>query len=98
MKPRIPHPKGIVLRLAGLVVAAALAVGLQASEGSAADSPAPASRPAPALPHSTSCVGLAPAHGAAVLKHPALLPQVQPSAARSSASSSPCSLPARSRS
>lgn len=94
MTPRAPHPKGIVLRLAGLVVAAALAVGLQASEGSAANSPAPAARPVPEP--TTPCD--APAGSAAVLKHPALLPVAQPSAARSSASSNPCSLPARSRS
>lgn len=96
MKPRIPHPKGIVLRLAGLVVAAALAVGMQASEGRAANSQAPAARPPPV--QTESCGALATARAAQVLRHPALLPAAQPSAARSSASSKPCSLPARSRS
>lgn len=85
----LPRKRGLMLRLLGLFVAVALAVGLQAGEGQAA---APRASPPASIP-ATQEVGCAPA---VALKHPGLPALVQSSDARSSEASSGCSRPARS--
>lgn len=84
----LPRRRGLLLRLLVLFFAVALAVSLQAGEGSATRVPSDAPVH-PALPIPACATPVA-------LRHPALPSAAQPRDARSNDASSGCSRPARS--
>ena len=85
----LPRRRGLVLRLLVLFLAVALAVSLQAGEGSSARTGV---EEAPQVPASTTSACMPPVS----LRHLALPAAAQPRDARSNDASSGCSRPARS--